>query len=183
MHVNSDSIPVRSAQIAEVRSRFEGQEGGIDSFKQVRKAGSPVVPQYRVYRASDGQQPHVAQIAQQACEALGLRCKQLDRSNKMFFMMEFVKVQGGAKPVPSGDDDDEDDEDDGEGEETGTKAARPQQAYGGAGKQGKQNKKGRQGGPKGNQKPNQQKQRGDDEAVKSTQMPAFSAKACLYKRR
>lgn len=38
---------------------------------------------------------------------MGLRCKQLDKGNKMFFMMEFVKEGRGSKaktPVPEEED-------------------------------------------------------------------------------
>lgn len=54
-------------QVAEVRSRFEGAEGGLKAFVN-------------------------------ALKELGLDCRQMDQSNKMFVMMEFRKSGHQAKP-------------------------------------------------------------------------------------
>lgn len=62
-------------KVVEVRSRFEGQsdaEGGKEGGKE---------------GGGGGIEKFVA-----ACQALGLACKRLDRTNKMFFLVDFVKV-------------------------------------------------------------------------------------------
>ncbi|KAM3571790.1 hypothetical protein VYU27_006194 [Nannochloropsis oceanica] len=62
-------------KVAEVRSRFEGGGGGGEGGG-----------------GEGGIEGFVA-----ACKGLGLECKKLERKNKMFFTLDFVKVGGGGK--------------------------------------------------------------------------------------
>ena len=62
-------------KVAEVRSRFEGGGGGGGEGGGER-----------------GVEGFVA-----ACKGLGLECRKLERKNKMFFTLDFVKVSGGGK--------------------------------------------------------------------------------------
>lgn len=79
-------------KIAEVRSRFEGSSNEHESvnYKGKNKGGKSF--QYSSKKSDDSVMKEFLEVM----EKLGFRCTHKDRSNKMFFLLEFVKT--GKRP-------------------------------------------------------------------------------------
>ncbi len=79
-------------KIAEVRSRFEGSSHETESVKHNGKHKEGKSFHYSNKKSDDSLMKEFLEVM----EKLGFRCTHKDRSNKMFFLLEFVKT--GKRP-------------------------------------------------------------------------------------